>query len=222
MTWRRLVTCYCIYSRELCLGRDYLAARRMKSTTILKKRKSKRLWRSFVAVSHTSSKSLWITAERSNSNRSLTTAHVSPSLIRVWLDTSWMVNLWTTPGSKIDSAKIRKLWRTQFSMSSGRSPRRKKKKSWYPVAKHPWTQRNHIWTRARSRTRATAVRWRGRLSATILTFTPPICNRAAQWLPSSSRIGVRLQQLLRTSRSRPSNRWLISAAVNLRSQRSRC
>jgi len=94
--------------------------------------------RSSAAVIHTNLKSSWTTAGPSSSSRSLTTRPLSTCSSVASSATNSMPKFLTTHGSRTDSARIRRPSRTQFWMSSVRSPPQSKIRpsspAWHPAS----------------------------------------------------------------------------------------
>lgn len=122
MTWRPSAMCCCTCLRVHYHGKGYLVDQRMKSITTLRRRRLKRPLKTCAEASPTNLKSLWTTVAHLSSIRSPITRPVSVFLSHAASATAWTSNLWTTPGNKTDSAKIRRHLKTLFLMLSARNP----------------------------------------------------------------------------------------------------
>ena len=113
--------CYTFW-REHCLGKDFLDAPKTRSMRLLRRRRSRLLLKNCAKATLPSSKSSWNTAVPLNSSRSPITNSALVYLRIVFPETTLILRWWTTPGSRTDFLKIKKVWRPRCWESLERNP----------------------------------------------------------------------------------------------------
>ena len=107
MILSRSAMCSSTWSKGSYHGKDSQGGARTKNTTRLKRKRSRRRWRSSAGVSRANSKNSWSTAARLNLNRNPIIAHASPSSSHACKDITSMGAFSITPGSRTDYRKTR-------------------------------------------------------------------------------------------------------------------